>query len=371
MTLDPDSENMARHTPLHEEHLRLGGKLVDFAGWDMPLHYGSQIDEHNRVRADAGMFDVSHMTILDLAGEETAPFLRRLLANDVGRLVPGKALYSCMLREDGGIIDDLIVYWRGDGRYRMVVNAATHDKDLDWIRTQAQPFAVSVTERCDDALIAVQGPRARDKVHGVLDEDARQTATALAPFHAAECGSLFIARTGYTGEDGYEILVPADEAAALWRALYNGGVHPAGLGARDTLRLEAGMALYGTDMDETVTPLESALGWTVAWEPAERDFIGRAALEARRGDPGLKKLVGLVLEGRGVLRGHQPVYWNGRQAGEITSGSFSPFLKKGIAFARVDAEVEGRCEVEMRGKRLTARVVRPPFVRHGKACYKA
>ncbi len=361
---------MARHTPLHEEHLRLGGKMVDFAGWEMPLHYGSQLDEHNRVRADAGMFDVSHMTILDLRGEGAAPFLRRLLANDIHRLAPGKALYSCMLRADGGIIDDLIVYWLGEDRYRMVVNAATHDKDLAWIQAQAQPFAVTIAERCDDALIAVQGPSARERVHAVLDDGARRAAETLDPFHATETGALFIARTGYTGEDGYEILVPAGDAAALWRALYNAGVRAAGLGARDTLRLEAGMALYGTDMDETVSPLESGLGWTVAWEPAERDFIGRQALEAKRDDPGLKKLVGLLLEGRGVLRGHQPVYWNGKEAGEITSGSFSPFLKKGIALARVDSGVEGRCEVEMRGRRLSALVVRPPFVRHGKACYK-
>ncbi len=357
---------MGRQTPLFAEHQRLAAKIVDFAGWDMPLHYGSQVAEHQQVRAVAGMFDVSHMTVLDLEGAGAADFLRRLLANDIGRLSPGKALYSCMLNEDGGVIDDLIVYWLGGERYRMVVNAATHDKDLAWIGRRAQGFELRITERLDDALIAVQGPQARAKVHSVLPASQAEAAAALAPFHAAALEELFVARTGYTGEDGYEILLPASAAADFWRALYNSGVQPVGLGARDTLRLEAGMALYGTDMDETVLPMEAGLGWTVAWEPADRDFVGRAALTARRGDPALRRQVGLVLEGRGVLRGHQAVYVDGVQVGEITSGTFSPFLKKGIALARVSGPAFEACEVEMRGKRLPARVVKPPFVRQGK-----
>ena len=358
---------MANKTPLYEEHRRLGAKLVDFAGWDMPLHYGSQLEEHMQVRRDAGMFDVSHMTVLDLAGAGAADFLRRLLANDIGRLRPGKALYSCMLNEQGGIIDDLIVYWLGEDRYRMVVNAATHDKDLAWITRQAREFEVTVSERLDDALIAVQGPRARERVHGVLPAAQAEAAASLAAFHGVELEGLFVARTGYTGEDGYEILVPATDAADLWRALYNAGVVPAGLGARDTLRLEAGMALYGTDMDETVLPMEAGLDWTVAWEPAERDFIGRAALAARRGDPTLRRQVGLVLEDRGIPRSHQAVVVDGRPAGEITSGSFSPFLKQGIALARVSGPAFSHCAVEIRGREVPARVVRPPFVRQGKA----
>ncbi|MFQ5486855.1 MAG: glycine cleavage system aminomethyltransferase GcvT [Gammaproteobacteria bacterium] len=357
---------MGRQTPLFAEHQRLAAKIVDFAGWDMPLHYGSQLAEHQQVRAAAGMFDVSHMTVLDMEGAGAADFLRHLLANDIDRLSPGKALYSCMLNEAGGVIDDLIVYWLGDGRYRMVVNAATHDKDLAWIGRQARGFDLTITERLDDALIAVQGPKARDKVHSVLPASQAGAVAALAPFHAVALEELFVARTGYTGEDGYEILLPATAAADFWRALYNSGVQPVGLGARDTLRLEAGMALYGTDMDETVLPLEAGLGWTVAWEPADRDFIGRAVLAARRGDPALRRQVGLVLEGRGVLRGHQAVYVDGAQVGEITSGTFSPFLKKGIALARVSGPAFEHCEVEMRGRRLPARVVKPPFVRQGK-----
>jgi len=315
------------------------------------------------------MFDVSHMTILDLQGPDTVAFLRRLLANNIDRLHMGKALYSCMLKEDGGIIDDLIVYRLDDDRYRMIVNAATHDKDLAWIREQAQPFSLTVNERTDDALIAIQGPAAREKIHALLDEDDREAVADLKPFNALETALGFISRTGYTGEDGYEIMLPAARAAGLWRALYNSGVHPAGLGARDTLRLEAGMALNGTDMDETVLPMEAGLGWTVAWEPADRVFIGRRSLEEKRHDPALKKLVGLVLEGPGVLRGHQRVFLNDVQVGEITSGSFSPSLKKGIAFARVSGDVQDHCQVEVRSKHLSARIVKPPFVRHGKACY--
>lgn len=360
---------MANQTPLYEEHLRLGGKIVDFSGWEMPLHYGSQLDEHNRVRESAGMFDVSHMTILDLQGIDSTSFLRRLLANNIDRLHDGKALYSCMLNEDGGIIDDLIVYRLAGDCYRMIVNAGTHDKDLAWIHEQAKPFSLTVNERTEDALIAIQGPTARDSVHALLDGDDREATAGLKPFNALETALGFIARTGYTGEDGYEIMLPAAHATTFWRALYDSGIHPVGLGARDTLRLEAGMALYGTDMDETVLPMEAGLGWTVDWEPEGREFIGRHSLKAKRNDPALKKLVGLVLEGRGVLRGHQKVFLNDIQVGEITSGSFSPFLKKGIAFARVSSDVQDHCQVEVRGKLISAKIVKPPFVRHGKACY--
>jgi aminomethyltransferase len=361
---------MANKTPLYEAHVRLGAKIVDFAGWDMPLHYGSQLDEHNRVRNDAGMFDVSHMTVVDVGGSRARDFLRHLFANDVARLSPGKALYSCMLNEDGGVIDDLIVYYLADQRYRVIVNAATHDKDLAWIRRHAEPYGADIKERTDAALIAVQGPQARDKVHRVLDAAGRERAADLKPFHATELGTLFISRTGYTGEDGYEILVPKGEAEALWMALYDAGVPPIGLGARDTLRLEAGMALYGSDMDENTTPLESGLGWTVAWQPETREFIGRVALETRRDDPNLAKFVGLLLEERGVLRGHQRVYLEGHDVGEITSGSYSPALGHSIALARVAPQVHSECQVEMRGKRVSARVVIPPFVRHGRPCYK-
>ena len=358
---------MGDRTPLYDAHVNMGARMVDFGGWDMPVHYGSQIEEHHAVRNDAGMFDVSHMTVVDLHGSRTGTFLQRLLANDIGKLgEPGKALYSCMLTEAGGVIDDLITYYLRDDWYRMVVNAATRDKDMAWISRHAVEFGVEVKERPSLAMIAVQGPNARDKAANCLPADGRETAMGLKPFFAAGIGDLFVARTGYTGEDGWEIILPGDRAAELWACLATAGIRPCGLGARDTLRLEAGMNLYGSDMDETTSPLESALGWTVAWEPGERRFIGRDALETQRRDGAGRKLVGLLLEDRGVLRGHQQVVVEGAGEGEVTSGTFSPTLGRSIGLARVPAATGDACEVVIRGRRLAARVVRPPFVRHGK-----
>jgi len=361
---------MGSHTPLYDAHVAARAKMVDFGGWDMPLHYGSQIDEHHKVRQDAGMFDVSHMTVVDAAGSRTREFLRKLVANNVDKLqTPGKALYSCMLNERGGVIDDLIIYFLREDWFRIVINAATTAKDLAWMGKQAAPFGVTLKERRDLAMIAVQGPSARAKVYKVFGAALQKAADPLAPFNAAIVDDIFIARTGYTGEDGFELIVPGTRAPEIWEKLRQAGVAPAGLGARDTLRLEAGMNLYGTDMDEDVSPLESGLAWTVALEPKERDFIGRAALEQAK-QAGLKrKLVGLVLEGRGVLRNHQKVRADGGE-GEITSGSFSPTLNQAIALARVPAgaQVGGRCEVEVRGQWLPARIVKYPFVRNGKSC---
>lgn len=362
---------MGKRTALFDEHVALEAKIVDFAGWDMPLHYGSQLEEHKTVRSDAGMFDVSHMTVVDVQGQGARDFLSYLLANNVGRLQqPGKALYSCMLNQQGGVIDDLIVFYRGPADYRVIVNAATCDKDLAWLQQQGTAYEVEILHRDHVAMIAVQGPLAREKTHRALPAAAREEAQQLGPFFGVQCDELFISRTGYTGEDGYEIIVPAQQAVALWRALLDAGVKPAGLGARDTLRLEAGMALYGTDMDETTTPLESGLSWTVAWEPEERDFIGRAALTAQRQTGKLNKFVGLILNERGMLRNHLSVVdEHGEKVGEITSGSFSPVLGKAIAFARVSPQVTEHCHVLARGKMLTATVVRPPFVRNGKPCF--
>jgi aminomethyltransferase len=354
---------MTNHTPLHDAHLAAGARMVDFGGWDMPLHYGSQIEEHHAVRRDAGMFDVSHMTVVDLRGEHTRAFLAELLANDIGKLTAsGAALYGCMLNERGGVIDDLITYFIAESYFRLVVNASTRDKDLAWIGKQAARHGVEVQERRDLAMIAVQGPAARAKAAELLGAD-RERALALKPFTAAALDDLFVARTGYTGEDGWEVIVPATRAEALWDALRGRGIAPCGLGARDTLRLEAGMNLYGSDMDETTTPLESALAWTVAFMPG-RAFIGRAALEAQRAAGVPRKLVGLVLQERGVLRSHQPVLAEAG-AGEVTSGTFSPTMQRAIALARVPAATGASCEVEIRGKRLPATVVKPPFVRNG------
>ncbi len=353
-------------TPLFDEHVRMGGKIVDFAGWDMPIHYGSQIEEHHAVRTDAGMFDVSHMVIVDLTGARVRAFLRWLLANDVERLnTPGKALYSCMLNERGGVIDDLIVYFQREDFFRLVVNAGTRDKDLAWIREQAQGYEVDVREREDLAMIAVQGPRAREKTLPLLPEAIREGAGLLKPFFAAAGDDWFVGRTGYTGEDGFEVMLPTGEASSFWRALAEAGVRPIGLGARDTLRLEAGMNLYGSDMGEDTSPLESGLAWTVAWEPADRDFIGRGALQAQREAGSSMRLVGLVLEDKGVLRNHQRVL-TPMGEGEVTSGSFSPSMQRSIALARIPADFpDTHCEVEVRNRRLKAVIVKPPFVRNG------
>jgi aminomethyltransferase len=358
---------MGLKTPLHDLHVMQGAKIVDFGGWDMPLHYGSQIAEHHAVRRDAGMFDVSHMCVIELTGSRVREFLRRLLANDVAKLtVPGKALYSCMLRVDGGVIDDLIVYFLTETWFRLVVNAGTRDKDLEWIREQASEFGVAVTERTDVAMIAVQGPNARSRTASLLPTEYHDAALELRPFTGAVYGSWFVARTGYTGEDGFEIVIPALDAAATWQALRVRGVAPAGLGARDTLRLEAGMNLYGNDMDERHHPLESGLAWTVAFDPADREFLGRAALESARAADGFE-MVGLLLEERGVLRSHQAVIAANPAlaAGEVTSGTFSPTLNRSIAFARVPRNVGSRVHVDIRGKLHAASVVKPPFVRNG------
>jgi aminomethyltransferase len=354
---------MGQKTALYDTHIREGAKIVDFGGWDMPLHYGSQIEEHHAVRRDAGMFDVSHMGVVDLTGARVGEFLRQLLANDVGRLKsPGKALYSCMLLPNGGVIDDLIVYFLSESWFRLVVNAGTRDKDLAWIRQHAVPFEVTVAERRDFAMIAIQGPNARQKTSVLVPPAQRAAVLALQPFFGAEFGSWFIARTGYTGEDGFEVMLPAGEAANTWDALRAQDIRPAGLGARDTLRLEAGMNLYGNDMDEDHHPLESGLAWTVAFEPAERDFIGRSALEDLR-RTGSRELVGLLLVDRGVLRSHQKI----APAGEVTSGTFSPTLNRSIALARVPKPAAASVQVDIRGKLHAASVVKPPFVRHGKA----
>jgi aminomethyltransferase len=368
---------MGLRTPLYGTHVSEGAKIIDFGGWDMPLHYGSQVEEHHAERRDAGMFDVSHMCVIDLTGARVREFLRLLLANDVAKLnVPGAALYSCMLNPNGGVIDDLIFYFQSESWFRLVVNAGTRHKDLKWISEHAAPFAVDVRERADLAMIAVQGPNAIAKTAPLLPPGARAAALKIARFSGAALSSWFVARTGYTGEDGFEIMLPAEEAAAAWQALKAQGIAPAGLGARDTLRLEAGMNLYGNDMDETHHPLESGLAWTVAFDPVHREFIGRTPLTRARA-PGGPILVGLVLEDRGVLRSHQQVNATGEisaegeraapLAGQVTSGTFSPTLNRSIALARVPYGMGPKVLVDIRGKPHAARIVKPPFVRNGKA----
>ena len=360
---------MGNKTALYATHQTMGGKMVDFGGWDMPLHYGSQIEEHHKVRQHAGMFDVSHMTVIDVTGPDAKAYLRYLLANDVTKLdtLPGKALYSGMLKEDGGVIDDLIVYNLGDW-YRLVVNCSTREKDLAWMSQVANAFSVTLTERSELALIAVQGPEAIRITATLLRAKQAQVLASLKIFQGLAAGDWFIGRTGYTGEDGVEIMLPNEQAVDVWNALANAGVAPCGLGARDTLRLEAGMNLYGHEMDESVSPLVANMGWTIAWQPVERDFIGRRALEAQKAAGLTQKLVGLVLRERGVLRAGQIITIEGSDdKGVITSGTFSPSLGYSIALARVPAAIGSHCQVDIRGKLITVEVVAPHFVRNGKA----
>ncbi|WP_410497898.1 glycine cleavage system aminomethyltransferase GcvT [Chitinibacter sp. S2-10] len=361
-------------TPLYDSHVAAGAKIVDFAGWAMPIHYGSQLKEHEIVRADAGMFDVSHMCVIDITGADAKDWLRTLIANDVEKLgFEGKALYSGMLTPEGTVIDDLIVYLTHYG-YRMVVNAGTADKDIAWMLKQAEGRAVELTVRRELAMIAVQGPNAIEKACKVLHEEWESTIKGLKVFQGFPFGSVeegwFVARTGYTGEDGLEIMLPAEEAPLFWKALIGAGVAPIGLGARDTLRLEAGMNLYGHDMDETISPLQAGMGWTIAWEPADRNFIGRAALEAEKAAGVKCKQVGLVLEGRGVLREGQKVVVDGIGEGIITSGTFSPTLKHSVAIARVPAGTGATAQVDLRGTLTDVRIVKMPFVRNGKKVFE-
>ncbi|MBA6292212.1 glycine cleavage system aminomethyltransferase GcvT [Colwellia sp. MB3u-70] len=362
---------MTNKTVLHAKHIEAGAKMVDFYGWEMPINYGSQIEEHHAVRKDAGMFDVSHMTIVDVQGVDAQAFLRRLVINDVAKLdVAGKALYTGMCNLEGGVIDDLIVYFFSNTDYRLVVNSATRVKDLAWINEQASAFDVAITERPEFAMIAVQGPQAKAKVATLLDAEQRAAVEGMKPFFSVQAGDLFLATTGYTGENGYEIALPADQAADLWQQLLDVGVKPCGLGARDTLRLEAGMNLYGLDMDESVSPLAANMAWTISWEPEDRNFNGREVLAAQRAAGDQPKLVGLVLEEKGVLRTGLKVI---TEAGEgvITSGTFSPTLGYSIAMARIPRSVAlgSTVEVEMRKKLVKVQVIKPSFVRNGKKAF--
>ena len=411
---------MSHRTPLYPAHVRAGAKIVDFGGWDMPLHYGSQVREHQQVRQHAGMFDVSHMTVIDVTGADALVYLRHLLANDVAKLKPGAALYSVMLNHHGGVVDDLIVYYLSSETYRLVVNCATRDKDLAWIHAEAKTFAVNIAERADLAIIAVQGPQAlaaldealvnegfiKDVlVDGALIEEALiedalidnialtesdilEQLNQLPAFHGMTInetslransdqtgsGPWFIARTGYTGEDGVEIILPGEDAERLWNALHAAGVKPVGLGARDTLRLEAGMNLYGHEMDDETSPLEANLGWTIAWQPEDRDFVGRKALSTQREQGSGIALVGLLMTERGVLREGQMVSVpHLTEQGVVTSGTFSPTLQQGIALARMPialSQQSTQVSVEIRGKAVAVQIVKPPFVRHGKAVYR-
>lgn len=361
---------MTAKTPLYDKHVSAGAKMVDFHGWEMPLHYGSQLEEHHAVRQQVGMFDVSHMAVLDILGAGGRQFLRQLLTNDVDKLEhSGKAMYSCMCNEHGGIIDDLIVYQRAADNFRVVLNSACRDNDLAWIQSQAQGFAVGLQERRELAMLAIQGPEAFKHLEKVLTPGQIDGISTLTPFECVDIEQWFFARTGYTGEDGFEIIAPIDALVALWEALEKSGVQPCGLGARDTLRLEAGMMLYGQDMTQTTTPYESGLAWTVKLDAEDRDFIGKGALLAQKAQGFSRKMVGLVLEGKGIMRAGCKVQLPNEESGIITSGGFSPTLQKSIALARVPVHCPESVEVDIRGKGVTASVVKPRFVKNGQALF--
>lgn len=358
---------MHAKTPLHDQHTALGARMVEFHGWLMPLHYGSQLDEHHHVRTEAGVFDVSHMTVVDVLGAGARQFLRKLLTNDVDRLQhTGRALYSCMCNEHGGIMDDLIVYQRAPDNYRLVLNSATRASDLNWLHEKIQGFSAGLQERTELAMLAVQGPKAIEHIMPLLTPAQTDAISTLTPFECVDVDGWFFARTGYTGEDGLEIILPEEAIASLWDTLMEGGIKPCGLAARDTLRLEAGLLLYGQDMDTSTTPLESALGWTIAWEPTDRDFIGMGALLSQKQHGVQRKLVGLILQDKGIMRANQTVMIESIGEGYITSGTFSPTLQASIALARVPAATKDSVLVDVRGRLLKARVSKPRFVKQGK-----
>lgn len=361
---------MLKKTALIEMHRQAKAQLVDFAGWEMPLHYGSQLDEHRFVRESAGMFDVSHMGVLDIEGEQATDFLRYALANDVAKLkTVGKALYSCLLNEKAGVIDDLIVYRTGDQQYRLVLNASRCEQDTAWLEELAVDYKVQLTSRADLSILAVQGPQALSIIKKILPAFLAETVMPLKPFHCAQADNILVGRTGYTGEDGVEMILPGNKAVEFWQALLQQGVKPCGLGARDTLRLEAGLNLYGQDMDEQTSPLISNLAWTVSWVDETRDFVGREALLLQKKAGLQEHLVGLLMEEPGVLRAHQKVTVDGNGEGEITSGGFSPTLGHAIALVRLPIAASGPAMVERRGRQIPVKLVKPPFVRNGKPIY--
>ena len=356
-------------TPLYQSHLNAGGKMVDFFGWQLPIHYGSQIDEHQSVRESAGVFDVSHMTVIDITGNDASTWLQYLLTNDVAKLQPWQALYSCLCNEQGGVIDDLIVYKLSDTNFRLVVNASTREKDIAWLKKHRKGD-VNIIVPTDLCMLAVQGPEAQpcfsaamQSLGMAVDIASLKRFTALS-FIDAEQSDWFIGRTGYTGEDGFEVIFPAVMATLFFDALFKQGVKPCGLGARDTLRLEAGMCLYGQDLDEEHSPVQSGIGWAVDVRNPEREFIGRDVLYEQKAIGTAVHQVALVLNQRGIMRAGQPVQLSGQVIGSVTSGSFSPTLQKSIALARVNKSVTSGCDVMIRDKPIAASVVKLPFTDH-------
>lgn len=353
-------------TPLYSWHKNAKAKIIDFSGYDMPLHFGSQLEEHHAVRQQAGMFDVSHMGVIDIKGEGALALLQKACANDVAKLSINRALYTCMLNSQAGVIDDLIVYYLEDNYYRLVVNAGTKQKDLAWLATLNKEFKAVIELRTDYSIVAVQGPQARSLVAPLLTAEL----LALKPFHCLAYNGCLMASTGYTGEDGVEIIIPNNQVEEFWQACVDAGIRPCGLAARDTLRLEAGLNLYGNDMDETVCPYAANLAWTVCLKDASRDFVGKKVLEKTAIDDCPMQMIGVVMNESGVLRAGQKILIDGAVVGKITSGSFSPTLEQAIGFARLPKAADtNHLYVERRNQLIALQQVKLPFIKKGQKTF--
>ena len=354
------SHSPPARTPLYPAHLKLKARMVDFHGWEMPIQYAGIVEEHGHVRSRAGLFDLSHMGRVRVKGPERRAFLQRILTIDVAKVKPGRCKYTFLLTETGTVIDDLIVY-AGEADDLLVVNASNREKDLEWMRRHAGPGVELVDETFEVALLAVQGPQALETVRKVLGVDPG----GLKYYTWGRFGDYMLSRTGYTGEDGFEIFLPAGRAVEIWQRFIEAGVPPVGLGARDTLRTEAGMPLYGNDIDDATTPLEAGLAFAVDLTKSP-PFVGQEALRAA--GPPTNRLAGLRLESRRIPRPGFEVYADGARAGVVTSGTWSPTLEASIAMARLPAGLAPGTEVEIdiRGKREKARVVPLPFYRRQK-----
>ncbi|MCG5060550.1 MAG: glycine cleavage system aminomethyltransferase GcvT [Limnoraphis sp. WC205] len=368
----PEPKQPLSRTPLYDVAVELNARMVPFAGWEMAVQFSGINKEHEAVRSQAGMFDISHMGKFILIGENLIETLQPLVPSDLSRLQPHQAQYTVLLSEQGGILDDIIFYYQGEDadtgcqRGVMIVNAATCSRDKAWISAQLEPTDITLEDLTKyQALIAVQGPEAVSKLQPLVSEDL-QSIAFFGHLNATIFGHpAFIARTGYTGEDGFEIMVDPEVGVQLWRSLLEAGVTPCGLGARDTLRLEAAMALYGQDLDISTTPLEAGLNWLIDWD-SKQDFIGRSVLERQKAEGVSRRLVGLEMQGRHIARHGYPVKVRGEIVGEITSGTLSPTLGKAIALAYVPkdfARIGQSLDVEIRGKTYSASVVKRPFYR--------
>jgi glycine cleavage system T protein (aminomethyltransferase) len=354
------SAQALRRTPLYEEHKALGARLVDFAGWEMPVQYAGIKAEHQAVRNDVGLFDVSHMGEVVFRGPEAEEAVQRLVTRDVSRLVVGQAGYAAVCYEDGGTVDDVLVYRRA-GDFLIVVNASNREKDFEHFRAHTGDLDVEVVDESDDwALLALQGPNAAELLQGLTETDL--AGIRYYRFVEGELGMSQVvhSRTGYTGEDGFEIFARPEDAPAIWRRLIEAGAAPVGLGARDTLRLEAGMCLYGNELNPDTTPLEAGIGFAVHLDK-EKEFIGQEALLKEKEEGLRKKLVAFKVEGRGIARHDYPVTVDGEPVGVVTSGTQSPTLNEAIGLALVAPGVEDRFEVEIRDRSVPARAVGLPF----------